>query len=86
MNGYALLWPADSLRAGATSEAAVNITDGQVFDLLEFSYEVIALPDAGSYHSYFSHSHYSYDQQAGRYRFAEDVNRLFERNGIAFEY
>lgn len=53
--------------------------------LIEFSYEVIAQPDEGSYHSYFSHSHYSYDQEAGRHKFAEDVNRLFERNGIAFE-
>jgi hypothetical protein len=33
-----------------------------------------------------SHSHYSYDQQAGRDRFADDVNRIFERNGMAFEF
>jgi hypothetical protein len=85
MNGYALLWPAEILHAGVTSEAAGAVTDGQIFDLLEFSYEVIAQPDEGSYHSYFSHSHYSYDQDAGRHKFAEDVNRLFERNGIAFE-
>ena len=29
--------------------------------------------------------HYSYNRDAGRYLFSEDVNRLFERNGIAFE-
>jgi len=32
-----------------------------------------------------SHSHYSYDQEAGRSKFASDVNRIFERKGIAFE-
>jgi hypothetical protein len=32
-----------------------------------------------------SHSHYSYDQETGRGRFTDDVNRIFERNGIAFE-
>jgi hypothetical protein len=34
--------------------------------------------------SYTSHSHYDYDQDGGRDRFAHDVNRIFERNGIAF--
>lgn len=37
------------------------------------------------YHSYFSHSHHDYDQEAGRKDLAEEVNRLFERNGIAFQ-
>jgi hypothetical protein len=30
-------------------------------------------------------THYSYDRDAGRERGAHDVNRLFERNGMAFE-
>jgi len=32
-----------------------------------------------------SHSHYSYDQKAGRAKFEQDVNRIFERNGVAFD-
>jgi len=31
------------------------------------------------------HSHYSYDKETGREKFASEVNRVFERNGIAFE-
>lgn len=85
-NGYGLPWPADALRAGLESDETVALADGDVFDLLEFSYEVIARPDAGSYHSFFGHSHYSYDKEAGREAFASDVNRLFERNGMAFEF
>ncbi|MFZ0591553.1 MAG: hypothetical protein WAM39_13900 [Bryobacteraceae bacterium] len=56
-----------------------------MFDLLEYSYEQIAEADEGSYHSYMQHYHYGYDQDAGREKFAEDVNRIFERNGIAYE-
>lgn len=37
------------------------------------------------YHSYMSHSHYSYDRDSGRAKFTQDVNRMFERNGMAFE-
>ena len=32
-----------------------------------------------------SHSHYSYDRDAGRAQFTHDVNRMLERNGMAFE-
>jgi hypothetical protein len=85
MNGYGLLWPADVLRPRTDSEEMDAVNDGAVFDLLEFSYEKVAQPDEGSFHSYMGHMHYSYDQEAGREIFAQDVNRLFERNGIAFE-
>lgn len=78
MKGYGLLWPGDIDRQNPPE-------DGHIFDLLEFSYELIAEAKDPSYHSYMSHSHYSYDQDAGREKFAHDVNRLFERNGMAFE-
>lgn len=61
------------------------ITDSEVFDLLEYSYEHIALPLPGNFHSYFGHFHYDYDVDKGRKQFSDEVNRLFERNGIAFE-
>ncbi|WP_250487003.1 AbiJ-NTD4 domain-containing protein [Caballeronia sp. GaOx3] len=79
MKGYGLLWPVDGFDADTWT------SDTHVFDLLEFSYECIALPEPGNFHSFFAHHHYSYDQDAGRARFTADVNRLFERNGIAFE-
>lgn len=31
------------------------------------------------------HHHYDYEQEKGRAQFREDVNRIFERNGIALE-
>jgi hypothetical protein len=78
MKGYGVLWPGEVDRANPPE-------DGHIFDLIEFSYEFIAEAKDPSYHSYMSHSHYSYDQESGRRVFTDDVNRMFERNGMAFE-
>src|SRR5262249_2519640 len=78
MKGYGIIWPHDVDRSNPPN-------DGQVFDLLEFSYEFIAEAKDPHYPSYMSHSHYSYDQESGRAKFTQDVNRMFERNGMAFE-
>ena len=67
---------------GATER---NSADGQVFDLIEFSYEHIAEPNPYKDNHCWKHMHYSYDKAAGRTKLEEAVNRLFERNGMAFE-
>lgn len=77
MKGYGILWPDDVVRATPPE-------DGRVFDLVEFAHEFIAEPQNPSFHSYMSHMHYSYDRETGREKFTEDVNRIFERNGVAF--
>ncbi len=77
MKGYGLLWPAVVDRSDPPD-------DGQIFDLIEFAYEFIAEAKDPSHHSYMSHSHYGYDRDSGRERFTHDVDRLFERNGMAF--
>jgi hypothetical protein len=68
-----------------TSRDSRDASDPEVFDLLEFSYEKISFPIEGDWHSYMRHSHYSYDQEKGRAEFQADVNRILERNGIAFD-
>lgn len=78
--GYNVIWPRD----WPDYERRVP-TDPQIFDLLEFSYEHVAVPKSYGYHPYFHHDHLSYDADAGRERFAHDVNRIFERQGLAFE-
>jgi hypothetical protein len=79
MAAYKILWPPDQI--GANPPA----TDGQVFDAVEYSYQHVAEPGEPSYHSYMSHSHYGYNQEVGRARFQDDINTLFQRNGLAFE-
>jgi hypothetical protein len=81
MGGYRIIWPADVQRLDDD-----QITDGQLFDLLEFSYEHISEPVPGENHSWFGHCHYTYQRDTGRERFANEINRLFERNGIAFQF
>lgn len=79
MDGYNLLWPREPFEHDAPP------TDGQVFDLVEFTYEHVSEALNPEFHSYWNHSHYTYDQQQGQAKFATDVNRIFERNGMAFE-
>jgi hypothetical protein len=76
---YNLIWPADWRWAQDIP------ADANVFDLIEFSYEHVAMPDAFDSHSYWGHSHYTYDHEKGRETFTEDINRVFERQGLAFE-
>src|ERR1700722_7575612 len=56
-----------------------------VLDLLEFCHLNIAKPDEDGYHSFFRHKHLSFHVETGRAEFREGVNRIFARNGIAFE-
>ncbi len=79
MAGFGLLWPRQDI------DPEEPPTDGRIFDLIEFTYEHIAEALDPEHHSYGNHSHYTYDQDNGREKFAEDVNRIFERNGMAFE-
>ncbi len=79
MAGYGLLWPREPVDSDAPPD------EGAIFDLVEFSYEHVAEALDPQFHSYMSHSHYTYDQESGRQKFALDVNRIFERNGMAFE-
>lgn len=54
-------------------------------DLLEFVASAVGQPERGGWHSYFSHYHLSWNREVGLAGFVDDVNRLFVRNGIAFE-
>jgi len=72
-------WIAWPLRADVIPDPPV------VLDLLEFCAASVGVPLPGSYHSYFQHHHLSWDREAGLAQFVADVNRLFDRNGVAFE-
>ena len=56
-----------------------------ILDLLEFCAASVGSPIEGGYHSFFQHSHLSWDRAAGLAVFIADVNRMFARNGVAFE-
>ncbi|MEA3168713.1 MAG: hypothetical protein QOI97_1661 [Pseudomonas sp.] len=56
-----------------------------VLDFLEFVHASVAKPISGKYHDFFSHHHLSFDQEAGQEDFRVTINRIFARNGVAFE-
>jgi len=56
-----------------------------ILDMIEFCWRCIGKPARGSYHSYFGHYHLTFDIDAGRADFADSVNRIFRRNGLAYE-
>jgi hypothetical protein len=56
-----------------------------VLDFIEFVHASVAKPISGKYHDYFSHHHLTFDQEAGQEDFRVTVNRIFARNGVAFE-
>ena len=37
------------------------------------------------FHSYYGHAHLDFDRASGRVAFAEQINRIFARNGLAYE-
>jgi hypothetical protein len=55
------------------------------WDLVEFCYEKVAKATRGAYHDYYMHHHLNLDEAEGKRLFCEEVNRVFARNGIAFE-
>ena len=57
-----------------------------VLDAVEFFYRYISKPIRKEYHAFFKHHHIlSFDQDAGRQEYLNDVNRLFRRNSLAYE-
>jgi hypothetical protein len=56
-----------------------------VLDLVEFCYRIVAKPNINEYHGFFRHFHLGFGVDEGRAEFREEINRIFARNGIAFE-
>lgn len=71
-----LPWPLDG-------SSAPDI--GPMMDLLEFVAANVGQPIQGSFHSYFGHHHLDHERDAGLAQWRADLNRLFARNGVAFE-
>lgn len=69
-------WP---LRANKTPETLI------ILDLIEFCGLSIGQPIEGTWHSFYDHSHLSWDRENGLASFVVEINRLLARNGVAFE-
>ena len=56
-----------------------------ILDFVQFCHRHMSKAVQGSYHSYFKHHHLSFDRETGRAEFRDRINRVFSRNGIAFD-
>lgn len=56
-----------------------------LMDMIEFMFEHVANPTQGDYHPFFGHFHLGFDRESGRDAFRARINRIFVRNGLAFE-
>ena len=57
----------------------------ELLNLIEFTSEKIAEPERAGHHGFFDHPHLVFNQEQGRAKFRAEINRIFDRNGIAFE-
>lgn len=56
-----------------------------ILDVLLFCADSVGKPIKQAYHSFYRHHHLSWNRETGLARFRSDVNRIFSRNGIAYE-
>ena len=84
-----LAWPLETTRMaedGFLSQHEPFAPDTLlILDFIEFVYASVAKPIPGKHHDFFSHHHLTFDQQSGQEEFRATVNRIFSRNGLAFE-
>lgn len=56
-----------------------------ILDLIEFMHRVVSKAENGTYHKFPQHHHLNFDKEEGQQEFVNNINRLFLRNGIAYE-
>ena len=56
-----------------------------ILDFVEFAARHVAQTTQDHWHDYFGHYHLELDRKEGLRKFAEDVNPLFSRNGLAYK-
>lgn len=84
-----LMWPLETSRLvedGVLRQHQPFVPDTLlILDFVEFVYASVAKPIPGKHHDFFNHHHFTFDQQSGQEEFRATVNRIFARNGVAFE-
>ncbi len=54
-------------------------------DIIEFCWNAAGKPQQSDYHEYYKHYHLRFDEEAGKREFRENINRIFQRNQLAYE-
>ena len=57
----------------------------EILDFIQLIARNIGEPNQVGWHDFFSHHHLKLNREAGLKKFVEDINRIFSRNGLAYE-
>lgn len=61
-------------------------TTDTALDLVDFLVQRASEPiHVGKFHTFFGHYELRFDQEAGQDRVRDDINQLFQRNGVAYQ-
>lgn len=55
-----------------------------LIDFIQFCFKHVSKPYQGYHHGYFAHYHLAFNSQEGQKMFLDQINQIFERNGIVF--
>ena len=58
----------------------------QILDLIVFCWNHISDPNNYYWHKHFRHWDLQFDKESGQERFKDDIERIFRRNGIAYNF
>ncbi|MFC2043893.1 AbiJ-NTD4 domain-containing protein [Chloroflexota bacterium] len=56
-----------------------------VLDFMEFCHRYVAKPIQVSHHGFYRHNHLDFKREEGKSEFRDNINRIFNRNGVAYE-
>ena len=80
-----LEWPLQAPRGNIGDQESPVPDIFTSLDLIQFSYQNVAKPIQGGYHSFYRHHHLTFDEDSGREEFRSKINSIFARNGIAYQ-
>ncbi|WP_420903749.1 AbiJ-NTD4 domain-containing protein [Candidatus Magnetaquiglobus chichijimensis] len=55
-----------------------------ILDLIQFCFRCVCSLTKDEYHDYYRHHHLTFNRKDGQQAFLEQINRIFERNGIVY--
>lgn len=80
-----LNWPSDIRFLSEYISSTQQPSTLAILDLIEFSCRNIAKPIQEDFHTFFGHHHLAFDREEGQRSFRQNIERIFARNGLAYE-
>ena len=80
-----LNWPSDIRDLSAYINSSEQPSTLAILDFIEFCYQNVAKPIQEDFHTFFGHYHLAFDHEEGQRDFRQKIERIFARNGLAYE-